>query len=74
MAIFRREVPVKIIYDEVELQLLSTLVSDITKEVIVVLERLQVATDELIKARKDVDKAIAKLQAEKRRPTIRNSG
>lgn len=61
-----KEAEINIVFDQVKFQQIKSQLEEI-------LERIETATKELKDARKDIDRATARLKEEKRRPVVRNT-
>lgn len=66
-----KEVPVDIVFDMEQFQTIATMVRELINEVNTATNKLNDATAKFVETRKDIDKAIGRLQAEKRRPITR---
>lgn len=68
-----KEAEINIVFDHVQFQQIKSQIAELLGDLNVAIERLETATKELKDARKDIDRATARLKEEKRRPVVRNT-
>lgn len=68
-----KEADIKIIVDNAQFLEISNQVRELLAEVSQAIDRLEAAKKELVDARKEIDRATARLREAGRRPVIRNT-